>query len=445
MLSLPALLIALAMVCFAALKNPGWGVIGFYFFAILDPEWNWRWAVPDDLRFQFIIFLFIIAGLTLNGFKTQRISTVSRKGLIAGVAFLVWCWLSMQTSINATDSVIFMSYLWKILIVAFLAILTVDSHKKLWFLLVAISIAHGYNAYQINLDYLQKGFSTYAYRNWGTGVGDNNGYSLVCLCCLSISISIAVIANKHKTKIFFMFIALMQAHVILLLLSRGAMLASLLIPFIVIWKTPRKSNNFAYYILIAVLGFALIGKSVSDEFATIFTNQSERDSSAESRLTLWKIGIAITRDYPTLGCGPNAARRLVPKYSQGEFNSNQKALHNIFLDVSTGMGIPGLFLFLAFLLNPLVYCIRTLKNCRNPTIYTAKMSVIVGLPVYCIGSLFSSGLLFEASYALLAIGYITSNLDSNAPPPASFTDSTQSRTANPDARLNQNSMQMDHS
>ena len=51
MLSLPALLIALAMVCFAALKNPGWGVIGFYFFAILDPEWNWRWAVPDDLRF----------------------------------------------------------------------------------------------------------------------------------------------------------------------------------------------------------------------------------------------------------------------------------------------------------------------------------------------------------------------------------------------------------
>ena len=107
-------------------------------------------------------------------------------------------------------------------------------------------------------------------------------------------------------------IAGLQVHQIMLMQSRGCMLAVLLIAAAGVLLMPRSPRNYAIICLGFLAASLLAGPSVVDEFSSSFRSGEQLDSSAASRFDLWKAGLRITADYPMLGVGPNAARRLVP-------------------------------------------------------------------------------------------------------------------------------------
>jgi len=405
-------------VCLAALTRPAWGVVGFYAFLLLDPGWNWRWALPVGFTYQKYIIYSLFAGFVISGFAVKRQSPQTKIGLACLIGFTVWCFLSGMQTIHQPSTDFFLSYLWKVSLVTCLAILSIRNASQVRYLLAAASITQGYNAFQINLDYFQTAFTRYAYSKWGSYGVDNNGYSIITVPILAISISLALTEKNKWTKALFFGIAILQAHQIMLMASRGCMLASLGVGAIAVFYMPRTRENIFTVAVAAVATIGLAGPSVVEEFSSAFVQGEELDSSAQSRFLLWKAGSRITMDYPLLGTGPNAARRLVPlrQYYDGGLDTDNKALHNLFFDISTGMGIPGLLMFSGFLFVPLRYCYKTKKNI-DEELDLPYLAVLTGIPGYLVASMFSSGILFESGYLLPIVGYCCANInyDNNNP------------------------------
>ena len=124
----PAFFIAVIVAC---LTRPPVGVAGFYCFYILDPKWNWRWAVPQDIDFQKYIFAALVTGIILQGFRIPTQAKPCRRGLILGFAFLAICSISANRSISPTISQQFNDVLWKQLIVVAIGILIVRTRKQI--------------------------------------------------------------------------------------------------------------------------------------------------------------------------------------------------------------------------------------------------------------------------------------------------------------------------
>ena len=401
----------LGIVCVSALTRPVWGVIGFYAFYLLDPAWNWRWALPTAFPYQKYIFFSLIVGFVLSGLRIDRQSKVAKIGLACLIGFIGWCFLSAEQTIDEQATAFFMSLVWKVGLVACLAVLLLSSAKYIRIFLIAAAVMQGYNAYQINLDYFQTGFSRYAYNSWGSYGVDNNGYSILTVPLLAIALAIAFTEKDKKWKFAFLGVAMLQIHQIMLMASRGSMIGALVSILIAVFFMPRSKTNKAIVGLAFLASAALAGPFVVDEFGSIFATGEERDSSAESRFYLWQAGLRITQDYPILGVGPNAARKLVPlpQYYEGGLEQSSKALHNLFFDISTGTGVPGLLMFSGFLFLPLWKCYQYRKTIDDD-LKLPCLVVMAGIPGYAVASMFSSGALFESGYILPIVGYACLNV-----------------------------------
>ena len=406
----------LVVVCATAIARPAWGLIGFYGFLLLDPAWNWRWSLAPGVEYQKYIFCALFAGFALQAFRGQRQSGISRVGIFACVSFFCLCLLSASQSISPIDSEFFMGIIWKQLLVVVLGLFVLNSPARIKALLVVAVLAQGYNSYQINLDYFQTGFSRYAYSSWGSMGVDNNGYSIVTVPILGMAFALALFESKIWTRALFFGIGMLQVHQIMLMESRGCMLAAVFMIGILVWKMPLRYGNIKTITVAFLLGALLAGPPVVKEFTSSFNSEENRDSSAESRIYLWKAGARISMDYPLMGVGPNAARILVPQpeYYDGGLEVANKALHNLYFDVSTGVGIPGFICYFAFILSPVFYAWRTYHRDDNET-GAIRLAVVGGVVGYLAASVFSSGLLFESCYILVIAGYCISNIDSVSP------------------------------
>ena len=402
----------LLFICLAAIVRPVVGLIGFYGFLLLDPEWNWRWALESGRQFQKYIFVALFIGFALHGFRGQRQSRQSRVGILAIIAFYCLCWLSALMSVSPANSDFFMDVIWKELLVVLLGFFVLDSPARIKALLIVAVIAQGYNSFQINLEYFQTSFSRYAYSSWGSMGVDNNGYSIITVPILACSFALGLFESRLWARLLYFGVGMMQVHQIMLMQSRGCMIAAVAMIALVVWKMPRRYGNTREVAIAVVLGVLLAGPSVVEEFSSSFASGEERDSSAESRFHLWKAGARITLDNPILGVGPNAARVLVPRpeYYEGGLPVANKALHNLYFDVSTAVGIPGFVCYFIFILTPVYYAWRTYRKDDDET-GAIRLSVMTGLFGYLLASMFSSGLLLESCYILVVAGYCVSNVD----------------------------------
>ena len=405
----PLLFITVMVAC---VTRPPIGVIGFYFFYLVDPKWNWRWVVPQDIQFQKYIFAALIIGLVLQGFKFPKQCRNSRRGIALGVLFFILCVISANQSISPTTSAAFNSILWKELVVALIAILIIRTRQHVTYLLVASLIGIAYNSYQINLDYFQTGFSRFAYSKWGSYQLDNNTLSLGMIPFIGVGLSFALFERIAWRRACYFLASILLIHQIMLTMSRGAMLGALpLIPLIVL-KAPRTHRNLRDFSIALVAVFVLAGPSVVKEFSTIFASEQNRDSSAESRFHLWEAGAKITSDYPLLGVGPNSGRYLVPTkayWNGSPLDTGSKALHNVFFDLSTGIGIPGLLIYLSLFAIPII-SVWKIYDPNDYVLGPLNLSVLVGLITFFCASFFSSGLLIESPYILLVAGYALLNI-----------------------------------
>ena len=395
-------------ICACALMRPWVGIVGFYGFVMLEPEWNWRWSLPPDFGFQKWIFACLLIGWVINGFPGQSLRGWPGLACAAFVGFLGLAWISSQQSIDPVLSDFFMDNMWKIVVTAVLAVRLLDAPHKIWAMLWTVSIAHGYNAYAITREYLDLGWCQYVYKTNWAWEGSNQVANLA-VCASAASLALLFYAQKTWQKGVAGLIFLLQAHQVMLLESRGCMLGMIGLAATAVILMPKTRVNIRMVVLTAIGISMLAGPSVVEEFQSIFVAEDELDTSADSRKKLWKAGAAITADYPLLGVGPLASERLVPLYYEGGLDAGQKALHNLVFEISTGSGIPATLLYFSFLIIPglrSLFLLRSpaVRQLTPPELQAALFAACAGLGGFLVANQFSSGALLEGSYTLAATG-----------------------------------------
>lgn len=409
----PIFVVSIVLICAVlALWRPHIGVIAFYGMYLLQPEWNWRWTMLRDFQYQDTLAIATLLGILINFGVGNRINGPTLNSFGALAAFLAVAFLSSTQSINPAASTFYLNILWRAFLMAFLAAVLLDTREKITAMVWAIVVAQGYNSYQINLQYFQDGVSFYVKHAWGDFT--SNHYSLLTVPILAFSLSLVVYSKHRWQQALAGSIAILQIHQIMLLESRGCMLAGVLMGAVFVIHMPKTRNATFGITALLLAGFMLAGPSVIAEFSSSFGDDSgELDDSAQSRLTLWKVGWRITTENPLLGTGPDCGKYLVPGYwtkSHG-IRGDNKALHNLVFEISTGCGIPATILYVGhfFIIWLALVRARWLPSMRsrdNP-LEMPMLAVISGQAGYWTASMFSSGALLETTYISIAIGAAT--------------------------------------
>ncbi|MCC9601456.1 O-antigen ligase family protein [Stieleria sp. JC731] len=386
-----------------AIRDSWKGCVGYNFWAVLCPTWNWRWAIPI-IAYQKYISAAAFLGFLLSGMKRQKLPMSGNLAIAGLVLYLVLSFVSAQQSLNPAKSAFFLDVTWKIVVMAVLACWTIDSPKRLNLLCWSIVCAQGWNAFNINQMFYQYGINV-TYFTWN--YLDNNVYSISSVPPMAIAFAFMLTERKRLLIGLSGVVFVLQMHQLMILQSRGTMLGAIGMVGVGVVAMPKNRQTFSLVMAGLIAGAVLAGPSVVEEFSSAFSAEGERDTSAESRFALWKAGAAIMKDYPLLGVGPWAGERMVPRYYEGGLTSQAKALHNLIFEVGTGSGTPALVVYLAFFLLPWWVHFRVWWRHRRsfPDWFrTCNLAILAGVPGYMLSSMFSSGALIESPYLLMVVG-----------------------------------------
>jgi O-antigen ligase len=426
-----------AYICFAALSRPYVGLIGYFGWAILKPEYLWAWSLPQDLGLQKYIAIATFLGWALQGFPGNSIRGSSLLACLGLVIYLLLSWVSSFQSHDPVQTGFFMSVIWKIVLMTILAARLLDTPEKINALMWVAVLGQGLNAYEINMQYFRDGYAWALEYGWG--FFDNNTYSILTVPIIAFSASLALVSRHTWQKMLAGGVLILQVHQTLLLESRGCMLG--LVAFVaILWSNvPKTPARLLAGIGMLVVVSILAGPPVVKEFDSTFASESNRDESAESRFSLWQAGWEITKDYPLLGLGPWGAETTVPLYYPGGLDAGRKALHNLFFELTTGSGVPAAIAYLTFLWVPWFAMRRRCRQARGQLSNMDQavcLSVIAGVPAFWVSSMFSSGILLESGYLCIAIAIATlSTSRAGRPGALSRSIAIPGRGAEPDENL----------
>lgn len=390
-----------------ALLRPWIGIIAIYGLTTLNIEWNWRWVVDRNSGFQSKVTMCLLAGVVLSAFPGQRFRGLPLLACLSLLGFLGLSYLSATQTIDPEKTQFYMHFIWRIVFIAIVAVRLLDTPQKVNWMLWAIALGLGYNAYGINREYFDIGFCRYVYNSNWAWLGSNQ-WAMLFVCSASISFSLVFFSKRLWQKALAGILLLLSAHAVMLLESRGSMLGLIGMWLLAVIFMPKNKTTIGMMALALFAVSLLVGPSVVEEFSSIFNKGDDLDSSASSRMDLWRAGWMITMEYPLLGVGPYAGQRLVPMYLPYEIDRTYKGLHNLFFEISTGSGLPAAILFVLFSLLPwlasLLILLRRAQFKKLPTeLKAAFFSALIGLFGFWICNMFSSGSLVEGSYVLAVI------------------------------------------
>lgn len=408
--------ILFAICLVSAIRRPWTGCVSYYFFVLLQPKWNWSWSIPISVSFQKYLVLATLVGILLSGFKWGRLSSRTRRVMLALIGFVALAWISAHQSIDPDGTWYLFGSIWKLTLMLFLTSKLVDTPDKLRILLWAVTIGQSYNAFRINEEYFRVGYCRYVYDIWGfTG---SNQTAIIALCALAISVGLLFFERRWPLRLLALFLTLLQTHQIMLLESRGSMLGIALLLFASICLMPKTTISVASLAIALIAGSILAGPGVTKEFASIFASENERDSSASSRFKTWTAGLKVVQERPMLGAGVGASSILVPEYYDGPLRAGgtKKNIHNLPIEVAADCGIPAAILYISyFAVIPLIACaalhsrILGRPDPWSQFCSASGISSLGGVIGVSVASLFSSALLIEVFYLLVVVGLL--NLD----------------------------------
>lgn len=389
--------------CIAGLLRPFWGLIGYYFFLFLMPEWNWRWSsLPLDFGYQKYIAIATICGVLLTGMRGTPFTGQLKTCVICLCLFLGWAWLSSLQSVNAGLSAVYMDVIWKSVLMAILGARLIDEPKKAIYLFWAILIGSGYNAFRINEDYFITGVTRWVNDNWGLK-GDSNIYSLFTFPAIVFAMNFTLIYKNWWLRIGAGLLTVLFLHQQFLMESRGAMLGIAVSTVVALWFAPKSPYFWMLVALGTIATLGLAGPPVVKEFGSIFASKENRDSSAESRVTLWKATLRLSSDYPLFGVGPGATQTMIPKYEPEYAHLENKHPHNFFFEILSGCGAPALACILAIIALPFFRALRILRSAveLDPDRRAVCSILVSAVPGFCVTGMFAGGAMLESFYILI--------------------------------------------
>ena len=381
--------------------DPFVGLVVYYFFAALRPNAIWAWALPqlgwsEDVAIPALIATLVHAMSTIDGPRSFRLPH------LAAACFAAWLGITDLTAQNQDVAWIGLVEYFKIFTMLFAACLVIRHVAQLRLLLLVVTGAVAYIAYEINIFYFTVGRISIA--TDGFGGLDNNGAALMLAMAVPACLFIAIETTK-VWRYFYAALIPIVLHAVLMTFSRGSMVALLLTAPIVLMRGRRRGQLALAAAVIAVLIPILAGTEIRSRFFSAGDYQT--DGSAQARFQSWQAAYRMSLDYPVFGVGIRNSPLFSHLYGA---DMEGRVIHNQYLQVLCDGGFPSLFFYLLMIWLTWRSLRRVQRATRGRSDEVAKTAYMVAvatecsLMVFLVGSLFLSLEFFELPYILILIG-----------------------------------------
>ena len=396
-----------------ALFDPFIGVLIYIGFAIVRPEAIWGFALGVGNNFSRTVALALLAGWMFRGFGTWQFGR-AKAVVVSLLCFFGWMIISAVPAARQDVAWGMIEPLAKTVLPFIVGMTVITSIKQLKALAWVIALSHGYVAYELNLTYYTYGNQVQEY---GFAGMDNNCVAITMVTAAALAFFLGLQAPGWWRKLLAFGSAALMAHVVMMAFSRGGMLALVICGVISFLLIPKRPVHYFYFALAVAVGLRLAGDQVVERFMTSFAEEGARDSSAQSRIDMWKDCLEIMARFPILGVGPHHFPIVAPQFGWPP----GKEAHTLWLQIGAEIGVPGLAFLLAFYgiccikLVPLLF--RKGKDI-DPWFQDSARMVIASLVAFAVSAQFVSLVGLEAPYYVALLGAGALKVYSTAASPA---------------------------
>lgn len=229
---------------------------------------------------------------------------------------------------------------WSMILQAFLSYLmiyeVIDSKELImkfkYILLIAVLLVASYGIY---------GYLVGMNKDRAISFFTNPNYlSVYLLIFIPISLGLAAEESLSKGKRFLSVIVFIVSSIALVMaLSRGAWLGTIVA--LVLFAILKDKRFLLLLLIVALIVPFIVPDNVINRFKSITSINSNMD-----RINLWSITIEIIKDNPLLGVGIGNFRNIYAEYTEGKPMIHS---HNIFMQFTVELGIPGLLFIIYFI------------------------------------------------------------------------------------------------
>lgn len=323
----------------ASLFNPYIGLLIYICFSIIKPEDLWYWSVPQG-NYSRIIAMALLVGWMLRGFGNWQFG---RSGTVISLLVAFWCWLVLSSLQSARPEACqdFLEAITKIVLPFLVGMTLIDSVAKLRQLAWVIVVSHSYVAYDLNRAYYG-GFNRL--QEIGFGGMDNNCVAIEMVTCTGMAFFLGFNAPRWWQKAIALVSVGLMVNSVFFAFSRGGMLGLIITGAISFVLIPKKPRHYLIFTLTVLLALRLAGPQVVERFGTTFSDEKTRDTSAQSRVDMWKSCAEIMVKSPVFGIGPRHFPLVAHLYG---YTRNKEA-HSLWMQVGAETGFVGLLLLVSF-------------------------------------------------------------------------------------------------
>lgn len=141
-----------------------------------------------------------------------------------------------------------------------------------------------------------------------------------------------------------------------------------------------KPKTLIFLPLTLALLFLISSQIIKDRVLSVFDLKSE---AHVERLSYIKAGLAIIKDYPLLGTGPDTVDLVFqdPKYGLSDDAKKNVHLHNNMIQIAAERGVPALAVWLAFMIWLLISLIKKIRN-KDPSLFPITIGAFAVLVAF---------------------------------------------------------------
>lgn len=397
--------------------SPAIGVAIYYFFAVLRPQYLWKFQMTG---YTPITWSFYLAGASIGSYILWSLGILSfgksERSVMryapaftwahrSMMIFAFWISLSYVFSNDQQRSEEWYGEYLKIFVMYFVAARVIRTPNQIWALFLLIAIALAYISFDANTQYLQSN-RVVLYKR-GFAMLDNNGAGLL----LALGVPLCFFAwemTRGWYRWLWLFGALNIVHAVLTTYSRGAMISMLAPALHYAFFSWCFAKNKLHVAIIGVLSVVAIGVMAGPEIVARFTSIEKRevDASYQSRQLSWKIAREIASDYPLFGAGIRCSALEMLKRGA---DMEGRTIHSQYLQIAADSGWVALALYLFMVAQTfasLWYARLRLWRRRDPEAIRA-LAIVNGIECSLVTFFVGAGALslevFEPSYLLLLI------------------------------------------
>jgi putative inorganic carbon (HCO3(-)) transporter len=322
-----------------ALRYPLIGLYVFAGFAVLRPQFIFGFA-GDIRNISLVVAIALLIGWALKGFGSWRMGR-ARPVFMMFLLFVAWFVLAAFHARDTVGSFLAVQEFAK-LVLPFIAGITLmkdekDARPLLW----TIVLAEGYVGFEMNLNYLFKGFNS---AQEGFGGMDNNFFGVTLVCVIGPALMLMLTSKTWYARCLAGASAALILHTTLLTFSRGAMLGLVAVVITAVVMMPKRPKYLGAVLVTVLLAARLVGPQLAARYGTAFAVEEDRDGSSESRLDLWRDCLKVVADEPLLGVGPWNWAFVAESYGWPP----GKSAHSVWMETAAEVGVPGVVALMAF-------------------------------------------------------------------------------------------------